>query len=189
MTEANAALIRSLAKALRLYLQGEYEASANLTVPKVEAAARMLLLELDEAVYKIQTGRDPGGYGGLHNLLEALGEICLDDDWRYFLQWLPLGSPGQNLRNDLSHGLVLDPGPVQAAIILRAAALLITVTEAENASVPRSRAELEGLLAAPTDPPPLVGALEGVLVGSAKVVGTAAGIFIAVARLLRQHLA
>lgn len=186
LTGANAALIRSLARALRLYLQGEYEASANLIVPKIEAAARMLLLELDEAIYKVQIGSDPGGYGGLYGLIDALGKLCLDEDWTYFLQWLLLGSPGQNARNDLTHGLVLDPGPVQAALILRAAALLITVTESDNAASPRTREDLERLLAAPTDPPAVVGLLEEVLMSLVKAVGTGAGIVVGLARMFRR---
>jgi hypothetical protein len=121
----HAGLNRSLARALHLFWRGEFEASVHVIVPKVEAAARVLLLELDEAIFRTQLGSDPGGYGGLHPLLSALEEQGMDPDWSYFIKWLLIGPPGANLRNDLSHGLVLDPGPVHAALALRAAALMI----------------------------------------------------------------
>jgi hypothetical protein len=99
--------------ALHVYWRGEYEASAHLIYPKIGAAARMLLLELDEAVYRTQVGSDQGGYGGLYGLLTALEQQGMDEDWSFFLRWLLLGPTGVNLHNhnDLSHGLVLDRVP------------------------------------------------------------------------------
>lgn len=121
---ADVPLSRSLARALTLYWRGEYEASVHLIAPKIEAAARGLLLELDEPIYRIQVGSDPGGYGGLHGLLTSLQDAGMDPDWIYFLKWLLLGNPGANIRNDLTHGLVFDPGPLYTALVLRAAAVM-----------------------------------------------------------------
>ena len=51
----------------------------------------------------------------------------MDESWIYFLRWLLLAPPGMNVRNDLAHGFIGDISPIYAALIPRAAALLITV--------------------------------------------------------------
>lgn len=128
---AHVRLSRSLARSLTLFWRDEHEAAVYLIVPKIEAAARALLLELDEPIYRIQVGSDPGGYGGLHGLLTALENAGMDPDWIYFLKWLLLGHPGANVRNDLTHGLMFDPGPVHTVLVLRAAALMIRLVAPE----------------------------------------------------------
>lgn len=133
---ADVRLCRSLARALILFWRGEYEASVHLIAPKIEAAARALLLELDEPIYRIQVGSDPGGYGGLHGLLTSLEDAGMDPDWIYFLRWLLLGSPGANVRNDLTHGLVFDPGPLHTVLVLRGAALIIPLVAPDAGAVP-----------------------------------------------------
>ncbi len=64
----------------------------------------------------------------LYPLLEQLQELGMDDSWIYFLRWMLLAPPGMNIRNDVAHGFTSGISPVYAALILRAAALLITVT-------------------------------------------------------------
>ena len=44
------------------------------------------------------------------------------ESWTYFLRWLLLAPPGMNIRNDLAHGFIGDISPIDAALILRAAA-------------------------------------------------------------------
>jgi Domain of unknown function (DUF4209) len=95
-------------------------------VPKIEAAARSLLRALDEGIYQVQVSRDPGGYPGLYVLLNELESLALDEDWAWFLRWLLLGPIGQNVRNDVAHGFVSDLRPEYVALVLRAAAILIT---------------------------------------------------------------
>jgi hypothetical protein len=60
-------LARTLARALRMYWVGEYDASVHLAAPKVEAAARALLLELNEPVYLTAVGDDYGKFPSLDN--------------------------------------------------------------------------------------------------------------------------
>lgn len=120
-------LARGLAKGLRYFWDGDYEASIAVALPKFEAAARALLRELDEGIYKVQLGKDPGGYVGLYVLLDELEKLALDPSWAYFFRWLLLGPYGANLRNDISHGFVFDPGPVFAALTLRAVGVLVHV--------------------------------------------------------------
>lgn len=165
-------LARGLAKGLRLFWDGDYEASIAVALPKFEAAARALLRELDEGIYRVQLGKDPGGYVGLYVLLDELERVALDPSWAYFFRWLLLGPYGANLRNDIAHGFVFDPGPVFAALTIRAVAVLALVAgilpddrlsaEPEDRSGNcRSRDELLATLAHPTGRPSRLGRVLG----------------------------
>lgn len=120
---------RVLARAMRHYWAGDWLSAVHLSVPLVEAAARSLLRELDEGVYRVQQGSDPAQFPGLYVLLAALEDLALDESWAYFLRWLYLGPWGQNLRNTVAHGSVQEVGPVYAALCLRGAALLVWVAD------------------------------------------------------------
>ncbi len=105
--------------------------------------------------------KDPGGYVGLYVLLDELERLALDPSWAYFFRWLLLGPYGANLRNDVAHGFVFDPGPVYAALTLRAVSVLALVAgplpddqfgaQPDDESMnPRSRTEVNTVLAQPT---------------------------------------
>jgi hypothetical protein len=154
-------LARGLAKGFRYFWDEDYEASIAVVVPKFEAAVRALLRELDEGIYRVQLGKDPGDYVGLYVLLDELDKLALDPSWAYFLRWLLLGPYGANLRNDIAHGFVFDPGPVFAALTLRAAAVLVLVAGTlpddrlaagpdQTPGSPRSRHEVLEALSHPT---------------------------------------
>lgn len=120
-------LALGLAKGFRHFWDRDYESSIAVVIPKFEAAARNLLRELDEGIYRVQRGKDPGGYVGLYVLLDELEKLALDPSWAYFFRWLLLGPYGANLRNDVAHGFVFDPGPNHAALALRAVSVLVLV--------------------------------------------------------------
>lgn len=122
-------MARGLALGFDHYFRGDYESCAAVLIPKFEAAARSLLRELDEGIYRVQVGSDPGGYVGLHVLLDELEKLALDESWAYFFRWLLLGPYGANLRNDVAHGFVFDPGPVYAALLLRAVSVLVLAAD------------------------------------------------------------
>ncbi|MGV9923385.1 hypothetical protein [Nocardia rhamnosiphila] len=131
-------LARSLAKGLGYFWAGDYEAAVAVVIPKIETAARTLLRELDEPTFKVQISEvKPGGHIQLHPLLQALEKVALDEDWAYFLRWLLLGPVGRNLRNDYAHGHLDVVTPTDAALVLRAAALLITATTVADDLTPR----------------------------------------------------
>ncbi len=132
--QSNQLLALSLARGFRHFWSGDYQACVHVVAPKVEAAARVLLLELDEGIYRLQAARDPGQYPGLYPLLHELEDLALDESWAYFLRWLLLGPTGQNIRNEVAHGFVGDISPVYAALVLRAAALLISIAGPQPAS-------------------------------------------------------
>lgn len=77
-------LANALARALRHYWAEEYDACVHVIVPRIEAAARLLLLELDATVYRLERGETPGGYVGLGVLLNHLDDFGLDPSWSYF---------------------------------------------------------------------------------------------------------
>lgn len=132
------AMASSLGKGLAHFWNGDYEACVHVVVPKVETAARALLRELDEGIYRLQVAKDPGQYPGLFGLLQELEKLALDESWAYFLRWLFLGPPGMNIRNDVAHGFIAEISPVYAALVLRAAAMLITVTAPQPPSAARA---------------------------------------------------
>lgn len=144
-------LAQGLAKGFKHYWDGDFESSVAVTIPKFEAAARAILQELDEGIYKVQIS--PNNYGGfvtLRPLLDELDKLALDPSWAHFYRWLFLGPYGANLRNDVAHGFIFDPGPTLAALILRAVSSLALVAgplpdnqfEPGEASIPtRTRAE------------------------------------------------
>jgi hypothetical protein len=140
----------ALAKAFILYWVGEFEASAHLAVPKVEAAARALLLELNEPLYRTAVGDGSGQFPGLGVLLDPLTENDFDPDWSRFLETFLLGE-GMNVRNLIAHGFMKEVGRERAALGLRALALLALITSAD--SVDRDEASVHAALANPHGAP------------------------------------
>jgi hypothetical protein len=157
---------RSLAKGFRHFWDGDFESCVHVVAPKFEAAGRNLLRELDEGVYRVQAGKNPGGYPGLYVLLDELEKLALDEAWAYFFRWLLLGPYGANVRNEVAHGFVFDISSTYAALTLRAVSVLVTVAgppvphtldpdaddEGRKEVVARDRAAVLGLLASPLAP-------------------------------------
>jgi hypothetical protein len=142
------ALVSPLATALQLYWIGEYKASVHLVVPKAEAAARALLLELNEPMYRAAVGDSTGQFPGLGSLLPDLVNNGFDPDWERFLRVFLLGE-GQNMRNLVAHGFVDEIDPVIAALALRASAVLILLTAEQHTN--RDAATVRAALAVPDD--------------------------------------
>jgi hypothetical protein len=156
-------LARSLAKGFHHFWDGDFESCVHVVAPKFEAAARSLLRELDEGVYRVQAGKDPGGYPGLYVLLDELEKLALDETWAYFFRWLLLGPYGANVRNEVAHGFIFDISSTYAALTLRAVSVLVTVAgppalhnfgphgndEEREDIATRDRTTVLGLLASP----------------------------------------
>ena len=82
--KSDEALALSLARGFRHYWHGDYEACAHVVTPKIEAAARALLRNLDEGIYRVQVAKDPGQYPGLHVLLQELESLAWKSRGRSF---------------------------------------------------------------------------------------------------------
>jgi hypothetical protein len=81
--------------------------TASSAVPRIEAAARALALELDQAAYQVARANEPGKYVGLGVLLSILEKVGLDPAWERFLRTFLTGPLGMNVRNDVAHGFVM----------------------------------------------------------------------------------
>lgn len=148
-------LAGSIAKAFIHFWNEDYESCLAVALPRIETAARALLLELGEPIFRTQIGRDPGDYPSLHKLLEKLEELALDESWAYFLRWLLISPYGPNLRNGFAHGLISNVGPVYAALVLKAATMLSTLVPPQiDGRDPTTSSEREELLSRLADPIP-----------------------------------
>lgn len=179
---ADPTIAASVARAFIHFWKEDYEACVHIAAARFESAARLLLRELDEGIYRTQAAGTPGGYPGLYVLLKKLDELALDESWAYFLRWLLAAPEGPNLRNEIAHGFVTRIGPGYAALILRALTLLSTVvapqaqewaeekdgihplvTSIADPVAPRSREDLLKLLGKPVPVPAVWPARPGVV--------------------------
>lgn len=79
-------------------------------------------------MYRLQREHKPGQYAGLGQLLPILQEeYDLDESRSRFLSALLRHPAGLNLRNQMLHGFVGDPGPGVAATLLHAALSLCAI--------------------------------------------------------------
>lgn len=144
-------LMNVLATALQLFWVAEYDAAAHLAVPKIEAAARALLLEINEPVYRAAVGGASGTFPGLGVLLSLLLDNDFDPDWERFLRTFLLGD-GSNVRNLAAHGFLHNIDPLNAAAALRALAVLALI--APEPTVQRDATTVKAALANPTSTRP-----------------------------------
>lgn len=65
-----------MAAITKLRPKGANKSSIHLAAPAVEGAARNLLIELDEGIYRAQADKEPGGgYPGLYTLISELEKL------------------------------------------------------------------------------------------------------------------
>lgn len=121
------------ARALHHYWNGDLEACVHIAVPRIESAVRLILRELDVAIYRVQLGKRPGQYPPLGSLLSELVDLGFDEAWIYYLRWLLTEHSGKNLRNEVAHGRVRGASEAQAALVLRALLLVVLLCSPGNA--------------------------------------------------------
>jgi hypothetical protein len=146
----DAGIADALAESLRLFWEGRRSAAVHLAVPKIEAAVRSLLLELDEAIYRVEAGKSIGQFPGLGFMLPQLVKNGFDPDWERFLGAI-LMPRGENLRNLLAHGFVDDIAPYRAALVLRALGLMMLLTSPDREK--RDAEVIRSVLEQPTGAP------------------------------------
>lgn len=118
----------ALARALLRFWCGDSEGAAFTVVPRIESLARTLVRRNQRGVYRLQREHVPGQYAGLGALLPILAEEygLTESDARFYS--VVLRHPaGLNLRNQLAHGFLGDPGPGYAALLLHAALRIATI--------------------------------------------------------------
>lgn len=129
----NYELAAVFARALHHYWDGDLEACVHIAVPRIESAVRLILRELDVAIYRVQLGKRPGQYPPLGSLLGELADLGFDEAWIYYLRWLLVEHTGRNLRNEVAHGRVQDVSAATAAMVLRALLLVVLLCGPGNA--------------------------------------------------------
>lgn len=150
----NYELAAVFARALHHYWNGDLEACVHIAVPRIESAVRLILRELDVAIYRIQLGKRPGQYPPLGALLGELVDLGFDEAWIYYLRWLLTDHMGQNLRNEVAHGRVRDASEANAVMVLRALLLVVLLCGPGNADdIDADLAEGRGNGAKADEPP------------------------------------
>lgn len=121
-------LAPALARALLRYWAGDSEGAAYTVLPRIESVVRGLVLATARGVYRLQREHKPGQYAGLGQLLPILHEeYDLKESQTRFLSALLRHPAGLNLRNQMLHGFIGDPGPGLAATLLHAALSLCVI--------------------------------------------------------------
>lgn len=108
----------SIARAVRRFNEGDYEAAAYTGIPLVERQCRALLLAIDSPLYRVQRERAPGTYPGLGAMVPRLAERGLDESWYRFLGTFLSAPNGWNFRNEALHGFVDDVDSTGAGLVL-----------------------------------------------------------------------
>ena len=117
------ALAERLAHGILLAVEGDFDAAANLVLPRIEAVLRQVAQAAGIAVITQQRNDRPGGALTLGELLRRLKGV-LDEDLRsYFVNAL-CDTLGLNLRNRALHGLWGGAGPVEVVVLLNIISLL-----------------------------------------------------------------
>ncbi len=118
----------AIACSLLRYWAGDSEGAAYTIVPRIESLARELVLRTERGIYRLQQEHTPGQYAGLGQLLPIMcEEYGLTESRTRFLSTLLRHPAGTNLRNQMLHGFVGDPGPGIAAVLLHAALGIATI--------------------------------------------------------------
>ncbi|MFE1077217.1 DUF4209 domain-containing protein [Nocardiopsis alba] len=117
-------------RGIELYREGLYDESLCVVVPRIEAAVRMLARELSVPIFNPPSGDKIGGYKGLGEIISLLkGRI--PEEFRVYISSSLSDPLGVNLRNRLSHGILLKGTKSEAALSIHIACLLSSLQVAE----------------------------------------------------------
>jgi hypothetical protein len=103
--------------AIQKYLNNENKIATLLLVPIVENIIREMAKKLGIAIFKEPSGVRPGAVYTLGHLLSQL-EGRMDESWRRYLQNILIEPLSFNLRNEISHGLLINPGKEEASLLI-----------------------------------------------------------------------
>lgn len=118
--------------ALRRHWQGDYQGAAHIAIAQIEAVIRAMVRNIGLVVIRPPEGRRPGQVIGMGACLDALNGR-LDESWRRYLYNLFSDPLGINLRNRVSHGLLLRITPELSTLAIQASLFLTLVGPRESA--------------------------------------------------------
>lgn len=113
-----------IARAFDLYWQGQWDESAHLVVPRLEAIFRDMARTAGLVVIRDPEGAVPGGVRPLGTLMRELEGAFPDQGWHAYLFNLLADPLGLNLRNAIAHGLTPSVSHGDAALLLHATSFL-----------------------------------------------------------------
>ena len=112
-----------IGRSLLLYLEGLFDESLHLVIPRLEAVIREICRANGAVIIREPDGSKSGGVVALAELMSVL-HGNFDESWRRYLRNLLNEPTGLNLRNRVCHGLLDRGGPREAALALHAACFL-----------------------------------------------------------------
>jgi hypothetical protein len=121
-----------VAHAVELFWDGDYDSSAHVLVPRLEAMLRDLARALGITIVTPAVEGRFSGFIPLGGLLRKLRELEVDVAWFDYLEALLCDPLAMNLRNNIAHGLVPRVGGVDAALLIHAACHLALVRLTES---------------------------------------------------------
>ena len=114
-----------IALAVRHYEAGDYRSSVSVMAPRLENTIRGLAQRVGIVTLRdSKGGKKVGGVKDLFGVLEELKDRMPEPSRRYW-RTLLVESLGLNLRDRIAHGLIDDPTPQDAAILIHAACHLL----------------------------------------------------------------
>ncbi|NPV56475.1 MAG: DUF4209 domain-containing protein [Anaerolineae bacterium] len=122
-----------LSKAIHWYFNEEYDVSAHILVPIIEAIIRIVARDIGFPIFREPVGTNPGRVEQLGSLLERLRDL-MDDSLRRFLYNVLSNPIGLNLRNRICHGLLIGVGKEDAALLIQVVCYLrqLKIYQPEN---------------------------------------------------------
>ncbi len=112
------------ARALELFWDRDYDASAHVLVPRLESVLRDLARAHGITIVKPVSEGSYGGVISLNTIMSKLRAIEPDAEWLDYLEALLCDPLALNYRNLIAHGLIPAVGGVGAALLLHAACFL-----------------------------------------------------------------
>lgn len=116
-------IAENLAKSFYWFFKGEYDISAHLIIPRIEAIFRLIAQVLGLAIIREPNGIKAGGVITLGEILTGLSG-SMDENWRRYFVTLMCNPIGINLRNRVCHGLINKVDAGEAALLLQVACYL-----------------------------------------------------------------
>jgi len=119
------------AAAFEHYIEGRFDESALVALPRIELVIRRAAALLRLPTYREPMGRKPGRFIGLGDLLRLVAGRFGGEDRRQYLLTLLADPMGVNLRNLVLHGLSAKAAKPEAALCLHAAISLAMLRKEE----------------------------------------------------------
>jgi hypothetical protein len=120
------------ARALELFWDQDYDASAHVLVPRLESVLRDLARAHGITIVKPVSEGSYGGVISLNTIMSKLRAIEPDAEWLDYLEALLCDPLALNFRNLIAHGLIPAVGGGGAALLLHAACFLSVLRPDED---------------------------------------------------------